>query len=534
MSDHLDEFMKQNRGQFDKSNPGSEVWNNISQGLNNAAAGAGSAGAAGSASSGLAKIATVWKVVGAAAATAITAAGIYFAATSGGGKTTDSEAIAGTNDVPDQKVELIENNAPLVTPPIKSAIIPFAGYTVNGKKGGEIRTETGTIITVPENAFVDADGKPVKGDVNINYREFHDGADLMLSGIPMKFEENGEVYDFQTAGMMEITGTEAQSGEPVYIAQGKEVNISLASFTDEDDYNLYFLDPEQRRWADIGKAEMGENEAKKEGLKLLPKKPKKPGKPVRGKESDNTFDFAVDFKEFPELKPFKKIVWQPTDEAYMEKNEWAYSELWTNVNLKAKDKEKGLYTLELSNSKKKFTTDIVPALDGKDFDKAMAGFNKKMDNYNNMVAQRDQEVERLNAQADVLRTFGIASFGIYNCDRYLRMPNAVRVAASFEFDENFYLKASQTSVFHITGQNRSVIPRTVADDNLTQPLAFSPQDENFLVVVLPGNKLGVFGPEDFRQMDLRQVRKSGKYTFRMRTVDVEIKDAQDIRDALGV
>lgn len=541
MSDKLENFIRNNREKFDQQSPGSEVWNNINTGLaNQAAAGASSAGSAATAAKGgLAKIATVWKVAATAILAVATGTVIYIAATNGGGggKNTDNQVVtANTPDPSDSdannKIDFVEASNQLVNPPLPEADVEYMTFSVDAKKGGSWTAPSGTVITIPKGVFVDADGNKIKGDVELQYREFHDAADIILSGIPMTYDNHGTEENFQTAGMMEITGF--QDGKPVFIAEGKTVDVSIGSFTPDDDYNLYFLNPEQKQWVDIGRAEIQDNGKKKKGLKMLgssPEAPIEPTKGIPGKPSEHELGFAADYQEFPELKPFKKIRWEPQDRSFMKKNEWAFTEVWTSVELQEVSAENMEYRFNLKNRKRKFSISVKPILEGEDYDKAMVKFNKKKAKYDKLLVQRKQEKARLVAQADLLRSFPISGFGIYNCDRFLRMPNIVTINAKVEFPEEVYMDPAKTVIYHVTGDNRAVLTRNGVD---FPSFRYPAEDRNFLIAILPGAKVGIVDNRAFKALDPYALGKDGQHTFKVKVLEGEIHNASDLRLILGV
>ena len=93
---------------------------------------------------------------------------------------------------------------PYVNLPIKGLNVAFTSYNVQSNKGRIINHKTGSLLKVPKNAFVNENGEPIKGKVEIKYREFKDVAEVFASGIPMTYREAGEEFHFESAGMMEI------------------------------------------------------------------------------------------------------------------------------------------------------------------------------------------------------------------------------------------------------------------------------------------------------------------------------------------
>ena len=104
---------------------------------------------------------------------------------------------------------------------------------------------------------MDAEGGSVSGKVSLNYRQFQDVGEIFLSGLSMHFDSAGLRSLMRSTGMMEIRGS--QGGKPIFLAQGKSLSVAMASFTDEDDHRLYYLNEEDRRWGERNKDENARN-----------------------------------------------------------------------------------------------------------------------------------------------------------------------------------------------------------------------------------------------------------------------------------
>ncbi|MEZ4950553.1 MAG: hypothetical protein R2784_14385 [Saprospiraceae bacterium] len=105
---------------------------------------------------------------------------------------------------------------------------------------------SGTRIKVSPNALIDSSGFPVKGQVDIMYREFHDAISVFLAGIPMEYQDG----HFTTAGSFELRAS--QNGKPVYVDSEKPIEVRLASLTAGNDYDFFFLDEDKRGWDSLG------------------------------------------------------------------------------------------------------------------------------------------------------------------------------------------------------------------------------------------------------------------------------------------
>ena len=132
-----------------------------------------------------------------------------------------------------------------IDPPFKSIQASYDNFEINPAEAKVIRLPNGSSIDVPENAFVDKDGKPVTGKVTLNYREFHHASDIITSGIPMTAtDENGEVQNFESGGMFELKGS--ANGQEILIAPDKKINVSLASKV-EGDFDFYYLEDSENK-----------------------------------------------------------------------------------------------------------------------------------------------------------------------------------------------------------------------------------------------------------------------------------------------
>ena len=87
---------------------------------------------------------------------------------------------------------------------------------------------------------------------------------------------------------------------------------------------------------------------------------------------------------------------------------------WIDVKLTQTDQQANNYRITFSNDKQQFELDVRPMLSGKDYDKAMSDFNKKLATYNSLLFQQENEMERLRQQAEVYRSFSVSGYGIFN------------------------------------------------------------------------------------------------------------------------
>lgn len=425
-----------------------------------------------------------------------------------------------------------EENLVGITPPLQNVDVPFKQYKINTDKAQTIQTETGTIIKIPKGAFTDLDGNPIEGKVDITYREFHDAAEIIASGIPMQNRDGGKYME--TAGMFEINGT--QAGNPIKIAEGKDVEVNMGSFVTGEKFDFFHFNKKTCNWETKGTAKPKPNQAKIAKLKALPKVPAKPVKPEKMDEAspDRIFDLEVDYALYPELKAYHGVVWQYSGNNPKKdpvQNPWVYKEDWQSIELKPVDPTTGKYSLELKNAQRTFKTDVVPALKGEDLKKALAKFKERNAEYVQIKKDREEEEERLQAEADLLRSFRVNQFGVFNWDVW-KQPGRMLVNADFDFGIEKKKVENKITVFLVTGSRRSVIKY---DERTKDRFSFDPSMENYLIAVLPGNQIATFDKEDFKKIDMNALRsQSGKpsYTFKMKVQNQAIASLNDLRTVI--
>ncbi len=135
---------------------------------------------------------------------------------------------------------------------------------------------------------------------------------------------------------------------------------------------------------------------------------------------------------------------------------------------------------------------MVNLYQGRTFDRALTQYNDNLQKYEQAVQGRAAERARLAYEADVLRTFRISSFGIFNCDIWFNIKNPVMVQAEFNLDA---IQAGKNSkVYHITGDQRAVIPYYRGSNS---EFRYDPNETNSLVVITTDQKVSVINNEEF-------------------------------------
>jgi len=242
-----------------------------------------------------------------------------------------------------------------IKPPLDNIDVAYQEFIIEADKAQTITLDNGSSIEIPAQAFVTKTGELVEAPVAISYREFHSPAEIITSGIPMHLtNEDGETEWMQTAGMFEIKGF--ANGEEIFIADGKELNVNMASKVDGV-YDFWYLDTEQQNWTRQGSAATTPNTSAGASASTQVTSLKRPIKPVAFDKDKPSLNFELNYDAFPELKDLQGIVWQyagKDKEKDPNNNEWIFDENWTDIQL-SRTKMAGNYRLDLTSDQKDYS-----------------------------------------------------------------------------------------------------------------------------------------------------------------------------------
>jgi hypothetical protein len=97
---------------------------------------------------------------------------------------------------------------------------PIQTHNIDAVSGGSFTTSAGTVVTVPENAFVAQSGSPVTGNVIIMFKDVYKKSDMLLNDLSTNWYSAGPI---KSAGMFFIKAT--QGTTPVLIKQGSKITV---------------------------------------------------------------------------------------------------------------------------------------------------------------------------------------------------------------------------------------------------------------------------------------------------------------------
>lgn len=461
-------------------------------------------------------------------------------------KTTTSQTISNSTQ---------SNNSikAFIAPPVAKLNTPYTSYKVKASEGATIKHPSNTKILIPKNAFVNKAGQDIVGEVEIKYREFHNQADIIASGIPMSYDSAGVKRQFESAGMFDIRGY--QNGEPVFIHPNKIIKVEFASTQTADRYNIYELDTIAKNWTYISrdnsvanssnkhkpaKASPSENELVSPKTKELQKqidaippkieleknslakklqslpKTSEPLKPNKSNASRVQFQLDVNYKEFPELAAYKDAVFEVGTE-----NKNYSSDIskitWNSAEI-AEGPQKGKnYLLTLKYRERTENLVVYPTLSGASYENALSVYEKKYNEYKKLQAKKEADEKQLKEEFEAKQKAFIAEQKRLN-DEMLRERIRIQKQKEEELNQKFNNMSLNTQVTRVFNVNRFGICNSDCPTNMPEDATLNP------IFVLDNGK-GFIKPQ---QIYLVSHTKNLVYEFRNEPIKYNLDDSYSL------
>lgn len=301
-----------------------------------------------------------------------------------------------------------------INPPLQNADVPMEEMELSNDEEVQIVMESGSFIDIPEDAFVDENGTLIEGKVKLEYREFNDPSEFLVSGIPMSLggdEEGIEI--FESAGMVEINAT--ANGEPVYPNEENPILIGMGSNVDGN-YPLYKFE-EGQGWSAPDSLNLMNVEEMDDMVQQ-----RIPSPPVLNTGNLRLYtisDATVDSK--PSLEKWRGYEFLPMD---MDKSDKLWSRNVSDIDVKHVGGDD--YILIITEwYKEPVDLPVIRAYDSQTHAELYSKWKKKYWKKRRLQRSLEKAKDRLKRKENLyLRSFEIASFGIFNCDRSSRIQFA--------------------------------------------------------------------------------------------------------------
>lgn len=320
-----------------------------------------------------------------------------------------------------------------IAPPVAGVDVGKNVFSIDPTQDTLLTIASGSTIFIPANSLAGTDNKPYKGKAQVEYEEYMNQADIILSGIPMHYDSAGETHYFESAGMFTIDA-ETPAGEKLKIADGKSVTVSQVSpWPDQTSgFNFYQFDTVAGKWRYLT-TQAAEPVAPKPPVLEEVSANVKIAKSVRTVD-DFVFDINVNYTIYKELSDMKEIMWKYSgNKKYSdpEKEQWIFDYNWPDTQISRDESQPGAYVIVLKSTERTFKTSVVPV---------PVDPTEQAD----VIAQADKSMQKLGEQTARLveygnvyrRTMEISALGTCNWDLIFRFLNPKRLKIRFFADGN--------------------------------------------------------------------------------------------------
>ena len=427
-------------------------------------------------------------------------------------------------------------------------------FSVDGSRDTTILFNSGSLIKIQANTFVDSARNPIVGLVELKYREFHNVGEIILARIPMTYDSAGTEYHFESAGMFELNAF--QNGKPVFITNDKSIEVSLASLDKSGTkFNQYYLDPASQKWnytgedfpTIVGLTDSAKLiDSAKSGFDVI--------KPIVKKKNQQQFTISISYDEYPELKAFDNVLFEVSPETKNFDPSTAKMK-WDDVDVERIGKTNS-YKLTFVGNSKTYEIIAYPVVEKNNLKKSQAKFEQLYANYKTQSGIRDnvdKDIERkLQSQLSVsqkavnyfkalaqsrenkrlaenaatteeiiYRSFQVKNFGIWNSDCPSSMPQEAIVKAKYVDESGQEVKIAVVYLVE-TGRNALF---TLYEG---KKVYFNPEKDNTIIVMTKDNSLGIFTKDQFKYLD----KDTKEFTFKLKIVKKEYYMPADFLDII--
>jgi hypothetical protein len=430
----------------------------------------------------------------------------------------------------------------------------YTDFTFTAEEGGTFSIESGTTLSVPSDIWQNAAGENVTGNITLKYREFHDALDIFLSGTTLNYDTAGTQEVLTTAGMFELRAF--KDSNEIFIKPDKSLEVKMASYKSDSDFNFYSLDEEAGNWQYAGRTEPEINPKLKEITDSISKLKSTETLNLKGSKM-----FALNYNAVLDIyfrnRRINRESKAPKRKA--EKYGLAYSSIngYQDVYFRGRKYQAWEMVWELENAnrlaswtKKGAYIDKLTALGNNSYYMKVKSGNDKsitykvkalmplkvlfatsperwQQEYEQVLERIDEEQRRLEAQAEVFRIISINNTGLYNWDKLLNREEQFLVQADYNFTKALDTEIADYDVYYFMNNNQSLIRYKL---RVNDTITMVPDSSSALLVVTSPQEAAFCRIAEDTD-DFETIRKKGMHTFNMKTIEINSKD--DLLSVLG-
>lgn len=109
-----------------------------------------------------------------------------------------------------------------------------------------VNAVSGSRVSIPARGLVYADGSPVRGEVELLYREYRNAPDILASNIPMHYADARGEFFFNSGGMFDVRVS--QAGQEVFVAPGSTFDVQFAATDQLSRASIFKFDETKGDW----------------------------------------------------------------------------------------------------------------------------------------------------------------------------------------------------------------------------------------------------------------------------------------------
>lgn len=410
-------------------------------------------------------------------------------------------------------------------------------FLLRGTHARLLRTQQGTRIHVPANAFVNTlTGDAVQGDVVITFDEYHTQGEILASGIPMKYTTpEGNTVDFESAGMFEIRAF--QEGTALELAPGKEIEVELATDAGGT-FEFYAFDEGNENWTlqDTACDPIPNPYIAKQKMELErldDEMPETPKKLIEYNKGDPLFDVKRYGSDDEAMDALNGVFWMFTGDSTQvdpSKDNVTFNKQYRFVELQAVDSSNVReYDMVFRDSQEEVIVRAAPIFQGKLLTRENDRMARILDQIEYALRSKAEIEKQLEQEKSLMRMMNIDGMGIYNYDIQLKDPRAVDFVAEFTFDGKSLDKGF--AVYLLPREKHCVIKY----DPLTMDqFRINPFETNRLMAISPENdSVYIMSSQDIKTLGLIRRKPGGKVVFDLKLYGEPIKNSQEVDDLLA-
>jgi len=471
----------------------------------------------------------------------------------------------------------IDDVTSFIVPPINDINIPFQEFQLESCIADTIISERGSRVIIPANAFADTTNQIAKGTIIFKVREFHNQADIFLSGIPMGYDSLANNYTLESAGMIELRAF--QNGKELQLVPEKELEVELVSDYSDNDYNVYYLDENLENWQYVGKdslilpnkeipvdeplevainnKDILELQSRLDSIKTNNQQFRliEPIKPQKALADKWKIELDVIAEDFPELSVYEGTIWQFADDTLIPDIQDA-DITWDDISIsKAGGSNNYLLTVKKGSKEKQYK--VNPVYTGIAYADAINNYENKFNTYKAARASRRQEEANLLAaieaekekwrlsqqramslrtninnnkgklDRDIFRRFSVSTLGVWNCDRIIN-PSRVKTVNALCANKNG--DAMVFKSLYVINKNRNTVLQSTSqvsiDDVLYYKVMLNKLGGDIIIGINIEDKIIVLSE---RELNYAVKNAKEEVVFNFSVIDKEISSKMDFK-----